>query len=353
MLFSGLSSMDGWNTGFEPVPPFVPPGAAALFKVFYDARMELIPALYAAYSAQNAQGWPAVRSLVLDFGSGADAAPILGRITDQYMLASLLVAPVGIGRTSRSIYFPAASSGWVDYFNPGSRVYNASSAAVIDAPDEVLPVFQQLGSVIPLAHATRPDLLRLRAVVPRVATVHESDGSGLGQRAESEPQRALIYSDDGRTTRYSTMGEAYRAHASITAAHTDAGNGGSGNGADLRISLAVTEETRAWTPPWSSVLWEVVVPSELRQHLLHVGGATAGNDEVLLCSVVCDGVAANGLAAHDFDILVAGPSATVQQQQQQVPSFALRTRAGIALLWLPKLATGACEIVLAADALPQ
>jgi alpha-glucosidase (family GH31 glycosyl hydrolase) len=89
-----------------PFPPYVSAAYAAIFKSFYDARIELGPALYAAYSLAADTGLPAVRHPVVDFPGDSRA---LGGVLDEYILGTLLVAPAPIGGSSRNVYFPAGT----------------------------------------------------------------------------------------------------------------------------------------------------------------------------------------------------------------------------------------------------
>ena len=204
--------------------------SAAIFKRHYDARAELLPALYSAYQRQGATGLPAVRHPVLDFDQGGDAAR-LGQVLDAYMFADLLVAPGQINATAREIYFPAASRGWVSFWDPSSSpTYAAGQAYNVSCPDDVLPVFQQVGSVVPLADLADGRVLRLRAVAA-------AGGGGEGATT-------LVYDDDGRTLDH-RAGAFWQAAASVGALSAS------------RARLLLEPRRTAWQPSWHSVRWEV------------------------------------------------------------------------------------------------
>jgi alpha-glucosidase (family GH31 glycosyl hydrolase) len=259
MLFSGISSMDGWSSGFQPYPPFVSPASAVIFKQYYDARTALIPTLYSAYQEQSVSGLPVVRSLVVDYP--ADAAA-LAKVQDEYLLASLLVAPAGVNATSRAVYFPAGSGDWVDYWNPGtSPTYHGGDTATVAAPDDVLPVFQQVGSVV----ATEAGKLLTLSVVLHPG--RETAGS------------FRVYDDDGRTTRHRTHGEysSWHAHALIR-------NDGTTSSSSPTLTLSFTPQHYQWRPRWDAVQWRVIVAQGQAVELRCTGisiESTAGGVSVL------------------------------------------------------------------------
>jgi alpha-D-xyloside xylohydrolase len=270
MMFSGISSEDAWNNGFMPFPPFVNASSAAIYKTYFDARRTLAPALYSAYALQYQQGLPAVRSLVLDFPG--DAAT-LGKVADQFALAAgLLVAPAPVDLASRFVYFPAGSGTWVDYFDPTGPTYAAGTNVSFPAPDEVLPVFQASGSVIPVADLANADVLVLRAT----ATL-----PGAGEPAREGPAvlPAAVYADDGTTTRYRTAGEYFLAWAEAGVVQSSEAE--TGGAWALRTRLAV--EVAAWAPAWQTVRWEMALPEG---HPLRVTIATATTP---IGAATCDG----------------------------------------------------------------
>ena len=84
----------------------------------------------------------------------------------------------------------------MDYWAPTSRAYPVNSTAVVSAPLTTLPVFQRKGSVVPLL-----DLGDARTLVLRT-------------HAESNPQTAKVYDDDGISTRAELLGEYFELRAS-------------------------------------------------------------------------------------------------------------------------------------------
>lgn len=276
MLFSGLSSEDGWDSGYAPFPPYVDPGSAAIYREYYQQRVQLIPTLYAGYQQQGETGVPLVRSLGIDWP--ADIIT-LGGVQDQYMLGSLIVAPGPIGVDDRFVYFPAGSGHWVDYFNPaGSPLYNASTNVSITCPDEILPVFQQAGTAVVLADLHDHTVLRLRAVAPMAVAGDDAAAAPLVPSAV-----AVIYDDDGRSLRYRTDNEYYKASASIGLHNSGSKSASASSLPSIIIQMGVHHAH--WVPAWTSVRWEVAVP--VGHPLRHVvDGATEQATPVLL---ECDG----------------------------------------------------------------
>jgi hypothetical protein len=159
------------------------------------------------------------------------------------------------------VYFPLGSGeGWVDYFNPnGTTVYKPGTNASINTPDEILPVFQQVGSVVPLAFVGESgwgDVIRLRAVAPAALGKKNAQVTGPA----SEP--AWIYDDDGRTTRYSTHGEWFRAEAAIDGKTASSSSTSSSSSSSRTFSVSLRVTHAAYSPRWNAAVWEVAVPGE-------------------------------------------------------------------------------------------
>jgi hypothetical protein len=140
----------------------------------------------------------------------------------------------------------------VDFFNPAtSPVFNPGTNVTIACPDDSMPVFQQRGSVVPLADLHDPALLRLRAVAPQ-------------RRGAVATVAARVYDDDGITTRYQApLSEAFVAAASVALARIseeDAAAPAASVSAPLPLTLRLTVEQASWNPMWQRVQWEVALP---------------------------------------------------------------------------------------------
>ena len=68
MLFSGLASMDGWNTGFVPWNSSVVSAESEnMFSALTQERAKLQPFLFAAYRRQGVSGVPVCRAMMVDY----------------------------------------------------------------------------------------------------------------------------------------------------------------------------------------------------------------------------------------------------------------------------------------------
>lgn len=265
MLFSGLASEDAWNTGFMPFPPFVNSSSASIFKKFYDARQELIPALYSSYQRQNAQGLPAIRHPVLDFDSDA----ILRNVLDEFMFTDLLVAPGPIGGAFRSVYFPKGRNDWVSYWNP-NETFTAGQSFNVSCPDSTLPVYQQVGSVIQLANISDNTILRLRGVASSTFI----------------PSSHIIYDDDGESFNYRD-GEYFEATARLLPVNTSSLREGS-----VQVQADLIIKRVKWQPSWRYIQWEIAVP-----------GLSLGDNAEIVVSCVRN--ARSGSKMIDVDLSVS------------------------------------------------
>ena len=238
MFFSGVSSEDGWNTGFQPYPPYVSSDAAAIYQYYYNARMQLVPTLYTAWSVQNSIGYPVVHSLIMDYPNDSLT---LSTITNEYSLAGLLVAPCDLFSSSRNVYFPANSGSWVTYFNSStSPVYNATNNVQIACPDSNLPVFQQLGTLVLLnTFPKSTSFLRLRGIADN-------------ERLSYEP--TLIYDDDGKTWDYKYKQLYYKASTQFSLVSLNMEM-------NWEFQTNYTVVHNQYTPEWSHIVYEIIIPS--------------------------------------------------------------------------------------------
>merc|ERR1740117_2169939 len=199
MLFSGLASMDGWDTGFVPWNSSkVEPDSEAMFSKYTRERAKLVTFLYSAYRRQGQTGIPVARALMVDYDNDTEAFTI----EDQFLLGDeLMVAPVSrqdyMNATSRQVHFPPGHD-WVDYWEPSSKPYLGGSTVEVQAPLTTLPLFQRLGSVIPMVNPKDNRTLTLRT--------HESGSA----------HTAMIYDDDGISTDAVLSGSYFQMEASTT-----------------------------------------------------------------------------------------------------------------------------------------
>jgi alpha-D-xyloside xylohydrolase len=117
-----------------------------IMRNYLDLRYRLLPYLYSVAWQVTSSGNTFMRPLVMDFAKD----PQVLAVGDEYLFGpSILVTPVtSAGATNRSVYLPAMSSPWFNFWTAetaaaGQRVDTA-------APVETLPLFIRPGSIIPM-----------------------------------------------------------------------------------------------------------------------------------------------------------------------------------------------------------
>ena len=109
---------------------------------------KLLPYIRELATNVSAHGVATMRPLAYEFPADAGAT----MINDQYMLGpALLVAPVvEQNATSRQVYFPCesglGSTRWVSFWDAATIVPCGVSAVQVDAPLDVIPVYQRRSS---------------------------------------------------------------------------------------------------------------------------------------------------------------------------------------------------------------
>lgn len=80
-------------------------------KQLLEIREQLVPMLLKAFDKYSETGIPPVRALVSDYTNDANTY----NIDDEYIFCDdLIVAPIAVGETERTVYLPKGE--WVDYF---------------------------------------------------------------------------------------------------------------------------------------------------------------------------------------------------------------------------------------------
>jgi alpha-D-xyloside xylohydrolase len=117
-----------------------------ILRNYLDLRYRLLPYLYSTAWQVTSEGTTFMRPLVMDFPKDPQ---VLG-IGDQYLFGpAIMVTPVTIaGATNRSVYLPASSAPWFNFWTgetspAGQRVEAAAGV-------ETLPLFVKPGSIIPM-----------------------------------------------------------------------------------------------------------------------------------------------------------------------------------------------------------
>jgi len=117
-----------------------------ILRIYLDLRYRLLPYLYSVAWQVTSNGSTFMRPLVMDFPND----PQVAAIGDQYLFGpSLLVTPVtAAAQTTRSVYVPATSAPWFDFWTGESVL--AGQRVEAKAQIETLPLFVRPGSIIPM-----------------------------------------------------------------------------------------------------------------------------------------------------------------------------------------------------------
>jgi alpha-glucosidase (family GH31 glycosyl hydrolase) len=140
-VFDG-APVDLWSTG----------RTRATFRRYADLHLRLAPYLWRLAGSAHETGIPAIRALLLEYPEYRES----WSITDEYLLGEdLLVAPVHQrGATSRAVWFPPGE--WASWWRADR--HTGPGWHDVAAPLGEVPLFQRVGSSIPLARRVDPRL---------------------------------------------------------------------------------------------------------------------------------------------------------------------------------------------------
>ena len=113
---------------------------------YLDLRQQLLPYIYSQAASVTFEGSTLMRPLVMDFAHDDKA---LAQKYEYMFGPAFLVSPVlEAGAVSWSVYTPATSGGWYNFWT-GSRVPPGATTD-IDAPLDQIPVLVKAGSIVPI-----------------------------------------------------------------------------------------------------------------------------------------------------------------------------------------------------------
>lgn len=117
-----------------------------ILRTYLDLRYRLMPYLYSTAWQVTSNGTSFMRPLVMDFPKDPKAIGI----GDQYLFGpAIMVTPVTTAdATTRSVYLPAASTPWFNFWT--GQTSPAGQRVDASAPVETLPLFVRPGSIIPM-----------------------------------------------------------------------------------------------------------------------------------------------------------------------------------------------------------
>ena len=115
-------------------------------RTYLDLRYRLMPYLYSVAWDVTSNGQTFMRPLVMDFPNDPQAL----NIGDQYLFGpAIMVTPVTTaGATNRSVYLPAGSSPWYNFWTGGTSPAGQRVDTAVGV--ETLPLFVRPGAIIPM-----------------------------------------------------------------------------------------------------------------------------------------------------------------------------------------------------------
>ncbi|MBQ8955086.1 MAG: glycoside hydrolase family 31 protein [Clostridia bacterium] len=138
---SALSPMLMLNAWASGAKPWKFPEVESVVADTIRFRRALLPYLYNAFHAYQAEGIPPFRPLVMDYAARAVAG-----VVDQFMIGDcLMAAPMLPGQREREVILPPGQ--WYDY-HTGEALAGPSSRCA--CPLERIPLFVREGGMIPL-----------------------------------------------------------------------------------------------------------------------------------------------------------------------------------------------------------
>jgi alpha-D-xyloside xylohydrolase len=166
------------NGEFMPDSPAVTETVRRLLQL----RMSFVPYLYSAFNEYRLAGKPPIRALVLDWPKDVATR----QIDDQFMFGdSVLVAPMFVGQTNRTVYLPAGD--WFEFWTH-DPVRGGQTIEAKTGPDEI-PLYVKEGTLLPLAAP-------VEFITP--STRFDITVNMIGRR----PRDFVLFEDDGVTTAY-------------------------------------------------------------------------------------------------------------------------------------------------------
>ena len=199
VCFSPMAMLNAWASGTKP---WSFPEVEQQTKDIAMLRMQLMPYFYTAFARYHYEGIPPFRAMNLEDGFSASAMmemktaslndnpyaeAVLKEIKDQYMAGDfLLVAPLFMGQTSRTVILPKGK--WYDFYT-GEFAGEGQVITITPGLDKI-PVYVKEGGIIPMMEA------RLRA--PGKNEKYNLEIRYYG----TVPSAYKLYDDDGVTFDY-------------------------------------------------------------------------------------------------------------------------------------------------------
>ena len=170
---------------------------------FDRLRYRMLPYVYSLAGAVTHRAGTMLRPLVMDFRTDAIALDV----GDQFMFGpAFLVSPVTTYQaTSRSVYLPATTGGWYDFWTGAAAAGGARVTA--PAPLDAMPVHVRAGSIVPfgpeLAYTSEkpadPIVVYVYGGANGSFELYEDDGTTYGYENGAFSRIPLSWNDGTRT----------------------------------------------------------------------------------------------------------------------------------------------------------
>lgn len=191
-IFHPRFTIHSWNDDETVNVPWMYPEYIDTIRQLMNERVKWIPYLYHLLQRAHEDYKPILTPTFYYF----DNDPVTFEENDDFLVGEdlLICNVVEKGASKRKVYLPDNTKGWYDLNN--DEYYRGGVELIVDAPLEVIPMFAQAGSVLPITDGkinfeNKNKEARGLLVFP---TIGEGDST------------ASIYEDDGESFNY-TKGE--------------------------------------------------------------------------------------------------------------------------------------------------
>ena len=146
-----------WFSTFTPMyeimigtnhTPWYPPYSSDLVDVLKESanmHHDLLPFIKSYTYQASVTGLPAIRAAFLE----APTDPLAWNMTDAYYFGEeLFIAPIITDGGKRTVYFPAGTGKYLEYFNKTS-VHQGGESCAVDMSVHYVPAYVRAGSIVP------------------------------------------------------------------------------------------------------------------------------------------------------------------------------------------------------------
>lgn len=145
-IFHPRFTIHSWNDDETVNTPWMYPEYLSVIRKLMKERVKWIPYLYHLLHKAHQNYEPILTPTFYHF----DHDPKTFEENDDFLVGEdlLICNVVEKGATERKVYLPDNKKGWYD-LNSG-KFYNGATELIVDAPLEIIPMFAQAGSILPI-----------------------------------------------------------------------------------------------------------------------------------------------------------------------------------------------------------